>query len=138
MIILFLQLIDRNPMVKTLREFINDVEQSELDCIDEIFISDNGVSTQVLRERKWVDGRFEKNIGIDQPTSGAGQVHAHVLGRKRDEIGIINLDGTASHGKKMILHKTDAEAIEARGFTIPPNRIVEWIKLEGNPQFLAG
>lgn len=123
-------------MVKSLRDFIDDVEMAEIDQLDEIAVTPNGSDVQILREGKWISGRFDNNIRIDQPTYEAGQVHAHVLGRKGNELGIVNLDGTPSHGTKMRLHDADAEALKVRGFTIPPNGIVEWIVLPQTPTIL--
>ena len=73
----------------------------DLQYIDEVYISPNGLTYEQLDEsRKWISGRFERNIGTDQATSGAGQKHAHVYGRKGNEIVAVNFDGTASHGTK--------------------------------------
>lgn len=101
--------------------------------LDEVLLADSPTSPQRVQtlneERKWVDGRFPKNLGIDQPSHlhGAGQTHAHVLGRRGNELGVINFDGTASHDTKMKLHKRDAEALRARGFQVRPDNIVEWL-----------
>ena len=59
---------------------------------------------------------------------GDGQPHAHVFGRKGDEIVVVNLDGTGSHGTKGRLHPDDADVLRARGFEIPTDRIIErWL-----------
>lgn len=100
-----------------------------LTLLDEIFVTSDATCYEVLQEGKWISGRFMKNIRIDQPTYGAGQTHAHILGRRGEELGVINLDGTASHGTKMMITQQDSEALKARGFSIPPNRVVEWITL---------
>lgn len=91
-------------------------------------------------ERKWVKGRFERNIGIDQPSHlhGEGQMHAHVLGRRGNELGVVNLDGTASHGTKVRLHPKDADALRARGFSVRADNIVEWFKLGAMPNLIFG
>lgn len=110
------------------------------DYIDEVMLTSDGCSVEVLTEgRKWVSGRFDKNIGIDQPSHLAGknlapgqapaQPHAHVLGRKGDELGVVNMDGSSSHGSKFKLHPTDADALRQRDFKIPPTNLVEWTKL---------
>lgn len=90
-----------------------------------------------LQEGKFVSGRFEGNIRIDNATYGAGQRHAHILGRKGNDIGVVNVDGTSSHGTICRLHPNDIEALRANGFKIPDSGIVEWISL-GMPglQFL--
>lgn len=120
------------------RELLDIVEGAGLDTIDEVFISANGTDAQVFNEGMWVKGRFPQSIRIDQPTHGAGQTHAHVYGRKGDEIGVVNIDGTPSHGAKMRLSKDDADALRGRGFNIPLNRIVEWISLGQYGQLLLG
>ena len=104
-------------------------EFCELPILDEIFLSIDGVAIELLREGKWIPGRFERNIRIDQPTHGVGQMHAHVLCRKGNEIGVVNFDGSASHGAKCRLSDADAAALKARGFQIRPGNIVEWVVL---------
>lgn len=80
-----------------------------------------------LDEGKWLSGRFDNNIRIDQATHLlGGDPHAHVFGRKGDELVVVNLNGTSSHGKKGRLHPDDAEALRRHGFQIGTNRIVEW------------
>lgn len=100
----------------------------ELPILDEIFVTNDGVTMEVLREGKWISGRFDGNIRIDQPSHGVGQKHAHVLCRKGNEIGVVNFDGTASHGSRCRLSDADADALRARGFQIPPGNIVEWVE----------
>ncbi|WP_454720434.1 MULTISPECIES: hypothetical protein [Cupriavidus] len=102
------------------------------ELLDEVMLTTDGVSVEVLREgRKWVSGRFERNIGIDQPTHLAvdGQQHAHIYGRKGQELGVVNLDGTGSHGSKFKLHDDDATELRRRGFNVRPDNIVEWVQL---------
>jgi hypothetical protein len=110
--------------------------------LDEVFITVDGLAVEVLQEgRKWVSGRFPSNIGIDQPThlAGAGQQHAHVLGRRGDELGVVNFDGSASHGSKFKLHDDDADELRRRGFKIRPDNLVEWVRLRAPPmQVLLG
>ncbi|BAQ48066.1 hypothetical protein [Methylobacterium aquaticum] len=80
-----------------------------------------------LDEGKWIPGRFDNNIRIDQPTHLlGGDPHAHVFGRKGNELIVVNLDGSASHDMKGRLHPDDAEALRRQGFNIGVNRIVEW------------
>lgn len=106
--------------------------------LDEILKTPDGSTVERLEEGKWIRGRFDKNIRIDQPTYGAGQSHAHILGRKGNELGVVNLDGSASHGTKMTLSVKDADALIAAGFTIRADRIVEWIILGEWPEILFG
>jgi hypothetical protein len=110
-------------------QFLNKNGESSFPTLDEVIITEDGNSVHVLREGKWVPGRFQSNIRIDQPTHGAGQTHAHVLGRKGVEIGVVNVDGSASHGTKCRLHGADADALRARGFDIRSDNIVEWAAL---------
>lgn len=109
--------------------------------LDEVFISNDGTSSELLREGKWVSGRFDRNIRIDQPTHllGNGKVHGHIYGRRGDELGVVNVDGSPSHGTKMKLHDRDADALRAHGFVIPLDNIVEWFALptDRNATFLA-
>ena len=67
---------------KEIIKLVKEVTGDRIPYLDEIFITDDGVNYKVLNEaRNWVDGRFKGNIGIDQPSHGTGQKHAHVLGR---------------------------------------------------------
>jgi hypothetical protein len=97
--------------------------------IDEVFFTDDGVNGECLREGKWVKGRFDNGIRIDRATHlKSGEQHAHVYGRKGELIGVVNLDGTKSHGGDSFrLHKRDAKALSIRGFNVPKNNIIEWI-----------
>ncbi len=97
--------------------------------LDEVRIEGcfRGAALMKLDEGKLVSGRFEKNIRIDQPTHLlGGDPHAHVLGRKGNQVVVVNLDGTGSHGTKGRLHHKDAETLRQNGFTIRDDRIVEW------------
>jgi hypothetical protein len=108
--------------------------------IDEVFIFNQpGRECEVLREGQWIRGRFDRNIRIDHPVHGVGQTHAHILGRKGNELGVVNIDGTASHDTKMRLSDKDAKALVARGFNTRPDNIVEWHVLPEQPtQLLLG
>jgi hypothetical protein len=113
-------------------------EFANLVTLSEILISEDNAGFERLDEGKWVKGRFDKSIRIDQPTHGVGQMHAHVYGRKGVEIGVVNFDGTASHGTKCRLSDADADALRERGFMIGAGNIVEWIVLPTQPQLLLG
>lgn len=108
------------------KDIINDTESPELPLISCIMFTKSGVQGELLVEGKWVPGRFNNNIRIDQPTHGAGQRHGHVLGRNGRELVVVNVDGSASHGKKGRLHKADADALRTHGFCIPSDNIIEW------------
>jgi hypothetical protein len=109
---------------------------------DIVIVAEDGQSVRLLKEGKWIDGRFERNIRIDQPTHFQGlqgQNHASVYGRNgKEELVVVNLDGTASHGKKGRLHPKDADSLIGQGFTIRPDRMVEWIVVNNAPQLLFG
>ena len=101
---------------------------SDLPMIRIEFIAESNGSVRRLDEGKWIDGRFKRGIRIDQPTHlhGAGLQHAHIYGRKGDELVVVNFDGSASHGTRGILHSDDAKALTDRGFTLKNGLIVEW------------
>jgi len=116
-------------------------ESGGLPFIEDITITGDHVSYQRLYEGKFVDGRFKGNIRIDQSTHlhGAGSAHAHVYGRNGNELVVVNVDGSASHGSKGVLHARDADALKARGFDIKPGNIVEWwILPDIGPEILHG
>ena len=108
-------------------------EFCDLPILHEIMVTNDGLTCQALHEGKWISGRFDSNIRIDQPSHGVGQAHAHVLCRKGNEIGVVNIDGSASHGTKCRLSDADADELRARGFKIRPGNIVEWVKLLSGP-----
>ena len=113
-------------------------EFSDLAYLDEVIVSADGETYELLEERKWVDGRFKKNLGLDKATYGGGLDHAHILGRRGEELVIVNVDGSGSHGTKGRLHDMDADALRARGYNIPPSNIVEWTLIPGAYALLAG
>lgn len=113
---------------------LEDLEN--LPFLDAVILVAKDGTVELREGRKWVSGRFDRNIGIDQPAHGVGQTHAHVYGRKGNEIVAVNLNGTASHGTKGRLHKDDAEALQKRGFNVRPGQIIEWFTLDGPPQLL--
>jgi len=112
---------------RSLLNVIMDVTQSDK-ILDEIVVYDLGKDeTHRIDEGKWVKTDTTNSIRVDQPTHGVGQPHAHIYGRKGNEMGVVNLDGTASHGTQMRLSDKDAETLRTHGFDIRPDRIVEWI-----------
>lgn len=110
----------------------------DLPVLDRVMVLNTDGRVELYEGRKWIAGRFDNNIGIDQPTHGRGQQHAHVYGRKGDEIVVVNLDGTGSHGTKGKLNDDDAAALKARGFKVRDDNIVEWTVVEGGLQLLLG
>ncbi len=111
---------------------------AKLPVLEEVLFTHDGTAFQVLEEGKWIDGRFDRNIRIDHPTHGVGQTHAHVYGRKGSELGVVNVDGTGSHGTMIKLHRKDAAALRKVGVKVRRDNIVEWIVLPDPPQLLFG
>ena len=109
-----------------LRDFANMTEG--LPEIRLAFVSPNDGTYRRLDEGKWVDGRFPGSIRLDQAThmQGAGQLHAHVYGKKGNQLVVVNFDGSGSHGSKGTLHKDDAATLSNLGFKIRADRIIEW------------
>src|ERR1700693_6000906 len=91
--------------------------------LDEVFLTEDGASGECLREGKWVSGRLQDNIRIDRATHLlSGEQHAHVYARKGKLLGVVNFDGSKSHGGDSFkLHEKDAEALRQRGFKVPGN-----------------
>lgn len=113
-------------------------EFADLPVLDAVILLAKDGTVELWEGRNWVSGRFDRNIGIDQPSHGVGQTHAHVYGRQGNEIVAVNLDGTASHSTKGRLHKDDAAALQTRGFDVKPGQIIEWFVLDDQPQLLLG
>lgn len=113
--------------MKRLIEVVRD-GGTGIPSIANVIVSNDGIELVQFHEGQWISGRIDRNIRLDQAThlQGAGQAHAHVHGRKGDELVVVNLDGSASHGAKGRLHPDDADALVARGYQVPANRIVEW------------
>jgi hypothetical protein len=114
------------------------VDFNKLPVLDQIIVSTDGETAEVLQERTWITGRFERNIGIDNAKAGSGRESAHVLGRRGKELVVVNLDGTGSHGTQGRLHDKDAAALRAKGFNIHPGHLVEWYVLADAPELLVG
>ena len=123
-------------VIKSLLEYVEATENE----IEQVFNSTDGKRFELLREGKWVPGRFGHNIRIDQPTHlhGVGQQHATVYGRTKTgkPLVIVNFDGTGSHGTQGRLHSKDAEPLRARGYKIRNDNIVEFVLLDDEPQLL--
>ncbi len=91
------------------------------------------VGYQLLREGKCIAGRFPSSLRIAPAIHLHGVVppHAHVFGRRGEELGVVNFNGTASHGSKFKLHQRDADALRKQGFDIRPDNLVEWTAIQG-------
>ncbi len=96
-------------------------------------------AVQSLHEGKWISGRYPDNIRVDRNThfasTDAAGVHAHVYGRRdRDNaLVVVRADGSKSHNRGGLLHKTDAEALRGIGFDIPADNLVEVFLLARAP-----
>ena len=121
-----------------IRDLLKKFEEARTPFIEEIVITRDGATGQLLKEGKLVSGRFENNIRIDQPTHGMGQRHAHVSGRKGHEYVVVNVDGSASHKMKGRIHDKDADKLRELGFSIPSNNIVECELIDRRPELLLG
>lgn len=113
-------------------------EFAALPALDVVILVAADGTVELREGRKWIAGRFDCNIGIDQPSHGVGQTHAHVYGRHGNQIVAVNLDGTASHGTQGRLHKNDVSALQKRGFNVKLGQIIEWFTLDNPPQILLG
>jgi hypothetical protein len=109
--------------------------EEDVPFLDEVFVLSGSLPELIEEGRKWINGSFPDSIGIDKPThlSGSvghsGQEHAHIFGRKGRELGVINRDGSSSHGTKMRVPNRDADVLRQRGYAIPADNIVEWLSL---------
>jgi hypothetical protein len=128
-----------NSLVKAALDVL-EADQNLLAHI--VLVEEDGITAYSLQEGKWISGRYDRNIRVDLPTHFQGlqgQKHASVYGRnRRNELVVVNLDGTASHGKKGRLSLDDAEALKAQGFKIRDDRMVEWTVVQNAPQLLLG
>lgn len=131
---------EKNSLVSRAAQLISQQEQEKrlIPMLKGIVVFRDNLNIERLDEGKWISGRFDRNIRIDQPTYGAGQQHAHILARNGKEIGVVNFDGSASHGAKCRLSDDDANALRAKGFSIIPSNIVEWIIIPEQPTLLLG
>jgi len=114
--------------MRSLNETVEDIQHADI-LFDEIILyDDHDQQVGIIEEGKWVHKHVANPFRVDQPTHGVGQPHAHIFGRKGKEIGVVNLDGSGSHGTKMMkLPKDVASKLIDAGFQIRPDRIVEWI-----------
>lgn len=125
-------------MIMRFEEFIRRSSGfDDLPELDEVFVTEDGLNLTILREGKEYKGTFDRSLRVDNPTHGAGMRHAHVYGRKGNEIVVVNVDGSASHDTKGRIPEKDAEKLRSLGFTIPPDRIVEWTVVSDGPAVLT-
>lgn len=122
--------------MKTFKQFLKDPYQTDLPFLDEVFLDTRQTEIKGLLEGRTISGRFPYNIRLDQPNYGAGMYHAHIHGRKGDQLVAVNVDGSGSHGTKGKLHPKDADALRAHRFEIHPSNIVEWFVICSIKQLL--
>ena len=126
--------------LKADKEELKELVESKIynNYIDEIFVHncDDETAERLDESNNWVSGRFNNNIRIDQPPLSFGIRHGHIYGRKDNQIGVVNVDGTSSHGSKFKLHKKDADALRKRDFDIPSNNLIEWVALQDHLRFI--
>lgn len=126
--------------MKSFRDFWDEITEFDKDDeLDDVFIvqkSDRETDCLLL-EGIWLNAAWDQSIRIDQPTHGSGQTHAHIFGRKGNEIGVVNLDGTPSHGSKFRIPNKLVPTLQNRAFTIPADRFVEFVVV-GNSKLLLG
>lgn len=122
--------------MRELMDLVEGVIADELPPFDELFVPEGGEAS--LYEA-WISGRYNRNIRIDAGSHlPGGDKHAHIFGRRGQEIMAIKFGGGTSHGKKGKLHQDDADALRARGFSIPASNLVEWFVVGGARQVLLG
>ncbi len=127
--------------MKTFKQYLTDVETSKLPVLVEFVIWSGESDAQLLVEGKWVTRGIKKgSVRIDQPTHGVGQTHAHLYARNGNEYGVVNFDGTGSHGTKKNSRIQDdhADVIRKAGFSIGPDNLVEWQPLPTGHELLLG
>ena len=123
-------------MIKRFKDWLWDQQLPVLDAV--VVVGDNG-DCLILEQRKTYNGRFERNLQVDNPTHGVGERHAHLLGRRGDEYGIVTVSGKGSHeykGQRFKIHDDDADALRDLGFDIPSDGIIEWVVLGDQPMLL--
>jgi len=85
--------------------------------LDDIFVTEDGESARLLREGKWIVGRFKNSIRVDRDTHHrTGDQHFHVYGRKGQLVGVLKTDGSVSHGDRPGRHSAamGRDRLEAR------------------------
>lgn len=126
-------------MIMSFKEFLRrTLRRNNVPELDEVFVTEDGINITILREGKEYKGSFEKSIRVDNPTHGVVMRHAHVFGRKGNQIVAVNVDGSGSHGTKGRIPEKDADKLRSLGFKIPANRMVEWTVVKDAPAILLG
>jgi len=125
--------------MKTFKQFLNEIERSKLPVLTGFAVLNGERAVRLLVEGKWVQRGIKGKIRIDQPSHGVGQAHAHLFALKGNEYGVVNFDGTGSHGtpKNSRIQDDHADALRKAGFKIPPDNLVEWVAVADGQQFLV-
>ena len=118
--------------LKELRSKLGLTKKEDYPEIDEVYIKVDG-DYALIREGQWISGKknFYRVDAVTHMQSG-DQRHVHIYAKSKDkpgtELGVLNMDGSASHGTKMRLTKRMANELEKKcGVAVPENRIVEWV-----------
>lgn len=110
---------------KVVREALESMQPPELQV--DYLIASVGADLVRLDEVKTIVVPKGGHIRIEAPRhGGGGQVHGHIYGRSGNQLLVVNLDGTGSHGTKGVLSRPQAAILKANGFSIRPDRVVEW------------
>jgi len=112
---------------RNLIETIEDILDRER-VFDEVAVFDAATDeAHRIDEGKWIPTGTSDTMRIDHATHGAGQTHVHIYGRKGNQLGVVNIDGSGSHGTQMRLSKKQASVLRGHGFKIRKDRLVEWV-----------
>lgn len=100
--------------------------------LDEVFSLEpaNKELLKLDEGNNWIQFRNGITARIDQATNGIGKKHVHIIGRKGEEIGVVNFDGTGSHGTRVKLQRKLADDLRRIGVQVRPDRMVEWIVVD--------
>lgn len=124
--------------MKTFKQYLNEVERSKLPVLTGFAVCSGEKTANLLVEGKWVQRGIKGSIRIDPPSHGVGQTHAHLFALKGSEYGVVNFDGTGSHGtpKNSRIQDDHADVLRKAGFKIPLDNLVEWLAIADGQQLL--
>jgi hypothetical protein len=128
---------------KKIEETIDEMLNINNEKVIDFFVfekgNDNVLSNELLLEweqykkipKTKLTYRFDK--GRDQP---GFLDHIHVyLGKTKNQIYAINIDGSPHDGSKARLSKHEINFLKKIGFTPPENGILEWITLDNSKEY---
>ncbi|HEY5362782.1 MAG TPA: hypothetical protein VIJ49_01120 [Aestuariivirga sp.] len=120
----------QNLKLAILKVLYPDKFIEELDVVV-CYDKNDGQAHLIDENSKWISTKPTNTMRMDHPRhGGGGQTHVHIFGKKGKLLGVVNLDGTGSHGTKMRLTKDQAGILTAHGVTVRKDRIIEWIVLK--------